>query len=71
MILVALIKAFQNHIGFAIIRASAGKDWERRYHDATRPPNGLGSGPERVKRRVYVCVDDRDTDLYTNESSTS
>ena len=35
MILVALIKAFQNHIGFAIIRAS-GKDWQRRYHD--NPP---------------------------------
>ena len=50
MILVALIKAFQNHIGFAIIRAS-GKDWQRRYHDnpPRGPPNGLGSGPERVK----------------------
>ena len=31
MILVALIKAFQNHIGFAIIRAS-GEEWQRCDH---------------------------------------
>ena len=29
MILVALIKGFQNHIGFAIIRAS-GEEWQAR-----------------------------------------
>ena len=47
MILVSLIKGFQNHIGFAIIRAS-GEECQARDHQRGLYPTGYGT-PERVK----------------------
>ena len=47
MILVALIKGFQNHIGFAIIRAS-GDEWQAR-NDQNSPYSILYGPLERVK----------------------
>ena len=58
MIIVALIKGFQNHIGFAIIRAS-GEEWRaRKRHNRAvnlsrytmlERVNGI-EGPVRVRR---------------------
>ena len=52
MILVALIKGFQNHIGFAIIRASGEECTGRRGNWDHQKPHGSYDpcGPERVKR---------------------
>ena len=54
MILVALIKGFQTHIGFAIIRAT-GQEWQARdFREGSTSP--LVGGPERVKRRAPSSV---------------
>ena len=59
MILVALIKAFQNRIGFAIIRAF-GKEWQRRDHD---------NPPERVNPFVTLISPQRELESATRPES--
>ena len=50
MILVALIKGFQNHMGFVIIRAS-GEEWLARDQRGGKS-TGVLCGPERVNVKI-------------------